>query len=411
MGLEVRQLRPEELSAWVANMHLVFHSSQAPDEEVAYRRDVRGMDYERSLAALDGPRVVGTYESFTAELTLPGGGCVPTDGISSVTVLPSYHRRGLLRRMITADLEAAKERGEVAAILLPAEYPIYGRFGFGQATETVTYTLSTHAARFTQAAPGQVDLVEPAKMADVAPPLFERFRRVYPGQIDRQAISWELRLGLRPFPWRPPGPTIRCALYTSPTGEPEGYVLYSVTNESHRHVPGSILEVRELIHLTPEAYLGLWRYCAEVDLIAQVKAGTRRTEEPIAWLLDNSRAALEQTERYDLLWLRPMDVERLLSARRYASPQQLVLEVADPLEISSGRFALEGGPDGATCQRTTASADITLSSTSLGAISLGGVSARMLADARLIEENTPGAVDKADALFRWPVPPWCSTFF
>ena len=93
-------------------------------------------------------------------------------------------------------------------------------------------------------------------------------------------------------------------------------------------------------------------------------------------------------------------------------PPALLAKMADALdEISSGRFALEGGPDGATCQRTTASADITLSSTSLGAISLGGVSARMLADARLIEENTPGAVDKADALFRWPVPPWCSTFF
>ena len=328
-----------------------------------------------------------------------------------MTVLPSYHRRGLLTRMITTDLQQAKERGEVASILYPSEYRIYGRFGFGSAINRANYTLTLSAAHFTRKASGSVDLVEAKQLMELAPALFDRFRRSHPGQIDRGQFDWEVRLGVRHAPWRGPGPTTRCALYTNPHGEAEGYVLYTVESQWRRHVPAGRLEIRELIHLTPEAYLGLWRFCAEVDLLAEVSAPMRSVEEPLGWMLDNARAAFEQTSREDSQWLRPMDIERFLSARRYASPRKLVFEVSDPLGTSGGRFAVEGGPDGATCKRSTASPEVTLRSTALGSLSLGGVSARILADAGAIEEHTPGAVDKADLLFRWPVAPWCSTFF
>ena len=36
--------------------------------------------------------------------------------------------------MMSQDLAAAKERGDVVATLIAAEYPIYGRYGFGPAT-------------------------------------------------------------------------------------------------------------------------------------------------------------------------------------------------------------------------------------------------------------------------------------
>jgi hypothetical protein len=47
----------------------------------------------------------------------------------------------------------------------------------------------------------------------------------------------------------------------------------------------------------------------------------------------------------------------------------------------------------------------------LGAISLGGVSLRLLAAAGAIEELRPGGLDTGERMFRWPVTPWCSTFF
>src|SRR5438067_427183 len=102
------------------------------------------------------------------------------DAVSAASVLPTHRRRGLLSRMLTTDLHAARERGEVASILLPAEYPIYGRFGFGPAVDRADYALDTAAAEFTRAAPGTVELVEPARLRELAPPIFDRFRRQRP---------------------------------------------------------------------------------------------------------------------------------------------------------------------------------------------------------------------------------------
>jgi predicted acetyltransferase len=112
-----------------------------------------------------------------------------------------------------------------------------------------------------------------------------------------------------------------------------------------------------------------------------------------------------------LLWLRPLDVPRFLSARTYAAPGSVVIEVVDPLELSGGRFALEGGPEGAACHETTKEADLALGISALGAISLGGHNLRVLASARLIEERAPGAIELANNMFRSSVAPWCSTFF
>src|SRR5262245_8556293 len=107
-------------------MLLAFHVSRSATEEAEFRREHRQQDLGRSLAALDDGRVVGTYLSFATELSLPGvEACVPADAVTAVSVRPTHHRRGLLTRMLQADLEAARERGELASVLIAAEYPIY----------------------------------------------------------------------------------------------------------------------------------------------------------------------------------------------------------------------------------------------------------------------------------------------
>lgn len=90
---------------------------------------------------------------------------------------------------------------------------------------------------------------------------------------------------------------------------------------------------------------------------------------------------------------------------------RLVLEVLDAAGLAGGRFALDGGPGGASCAPTTASTDLTLDVAVLGSIYLGGYGVRRLAAAGLVDEHTAGAVARADAIFRSPVAPWCSTWF
>jgi len=413
MPYTVRPIHDSELEQWVEVSHVAFHVNTSAEAEARFRREVRQQDLSRSLAALDNNgRVVGSYFSFPAELTLPGGGCIPTNAVTAVAVLPTQHRRGLLRRMLSTDMQAARERGDAASILIAAEYPIYGRFGFGPATEHATYRLETAHAEFIRAAVGSVELVSPETLREHAPRIFDEFRRDYPGQMSREPVRWEIQLGLRPSPWRDPNEVPRCALYTPPgASRPSGYVVYSGKSEWRNQVPCGRLEIHELIALDGEAYLALWRYCAEVDLVAEVTAEMRRLDEPLVWLLRNPRKAVQETSRTDMLWVRTLDTPRVLAGRRYASEARLVFEVDDPLGLAGGRFVLDGGPDGATCHATQESAEVRMPMTALGAICLGGKDLHVLATAGAVQEEVPGALSKAARLFRWPIAPWCSTFF
>src|SRR5581483_11849365 len=155
------------------------------------------------------------------------------------------------------------------------EYPIYGRFGFGMATQHAGYQLETSTAIFLRAAPGRVELVEPARMRALAPPIFDQMRRSRPGQIQRDGVRWDVRVGVFASPWNPGAAYTRCAVYSSPGGTPTGYALYRVESDWQHYVPSGRLELQELVALDADAYLGLWRFCAEVDLVGQINADLR----------------------------------------------------------------------------------------------------------------------------------------
>jgi len=280
----------------VETMYVVFHVDRPAAEEATYRREVLDQDLGRTLAAVDDSRsehrIAGTLHSYPAELALPGTTCLTADAVTAITVLPTHRRRGLLSRMLEADLCAARDRGEPASILIAAQYPIYGRFGFGPATEQATYTVETAAAEFRRKPAGNVDFLPAAEMREVAPRIFDQFRRGRPGQIDRQVARWDARLGLRESPWAIPDHPMRTAVFNDAAGDIQGYLLYRVEGSWDRRLPTAKLEVIELMSLTSDAYLGLWRYCCEVDLVSQVAAGMRCVDEPLPWLLHNPRAAL-----------------------------------------------------------------------------------------------------------------------
>ena len=61
--------------------------------------------------------------------------------------------------------------------------------------------------------------------------------------------------------------------------------------------------------------------------------------------------------------------------------------------------------------RTDSDPDLILEAGDLGSTYLGGVSLAELALAGRVEECTPGAVGRADALLRTPLAPWCPAVF
>src|SRR3954447_18945729 len=88
-------------------------------------------ELDRSLGLFDGDRVAATSGIYSLEMTVPGGGVVPTAGITWVTVSPTHRRQGVLTAIMRRQLEEVHAAGrEPVAALWAAESSIYGRFGY-----------------------------------------------------------------------------------------------------------------------------------------------------------------------------------------------------------------------------------------------------------------------------------------
>ncbi|GGK74452.1 GNAT family N-acetyltransferase [Streptomyces flaveus] len=412
--IDVRPITETEIPDWIRALNTGFLRPPAVSEaEIADRSSY--LVPERTLGAFDGGRCVATFRSFAQELTVVGGGFVPADAISNVTVTSTHRRRGLLTRMMARDLAAAKERGDVVATLIAAEYLIYGRYGFGPATTATEWTIEVPRAGLDPrwAGPddgGRIDLVDGEDVRKIGPELHERLRRVRPGVVDRDERWWQVSTGvltLDRVAWTEPF----YAVYRNAHGEAEGLLTYTTDGEwDDGKQPLNTAKVKDMIAVSPAAERALWQHVCSVDWVTAVKTGHRAPDDLLPLLLPDPRAA-RLTTQADWLWVRILDVVRALEARTYAGTGTLVLEVTDPDGLSAGRYRLDASPDGASCVRTTDAAELTLGASELAALWLGDESAVRLAALGRVAESRAGAATTADALLRTSRRPWCPDVF
>jgi predicted acetyltransferase len=402
----------DALRAWANAATIVFLSPRPTDHDLELRRE--RFAGHRLFAAKDGGSTVATFRSFDTTLDVPGGS-VEANAISSVTVLPTHRRSGLLTRWMTGELRRAAEAGVPASILIASEAPIYGRFGFGTAATACTWTLDARTASFLPPRSGRVEIVDPEVFATEAADVYARARRRQPGALARRDIWWETLAQLRSSPEGPDRHRV-LALHRGASGVVDGALAYKVVDDWSERVSTSRLEVVDLVAADDAAYADLWRYCCEVDFVAEVRAPDRSPAEALPWLLSDPRAARSGPVA-DFLWARLHDVPAALSARRYPVPGRVVLEVEDALAGAvggrvAGRWLLDVGPDGrATCAPTGADADAHVAADVLAGLWLGGVPAATLHRAGRLHVTGPDVLGRLQALFGWPDPAWCGTWF
>ena len=405
----IRPITLEELPAFIEAMTTTF--LERPDVANVAAELASLWDVRRCRAAFDGDSMCATFRTWETELTVPGGGILPGAAIAGVTVLPTHRRRGILRALVAHEHAAIRERGEVVGLLYAAEYPIYGRFGYGPATRIARWTLDASGASF-HGTPsvGRVEIVAPtADTAAQMAALFNTVRRSAPGEIKRRDYHWEYDLG-RETAWGDRWKGF-VALRHDRHGTVDGYVRYHAEPDPGQRQPRVRLVVDDLHATNDGAYAALWRFLAEIDLVDTVIAGHRSASERLPWHLVNARAA-RMSEPGDGLWVRLFDIARALETRSYEREGSIVLEVIDP-DDGGGRtrLALDVGPDGASCRRTDQSAELTVHAAALGAAYLGGTRLRDAVVAHGRDEHRHGALARADALLRTADEPWCSTFF
>ncbi|MGW1077842.1 GNAT family N-acetyltransferase [Streptomyces sp. NPDC002537] len=412
MAPDIRAVTEQDLHEWSLALRTGFLRPPAvTKEEIEWRAPVIARD--RAHGAFDGGRCVATYRSFDQRLTLPGGADTVVNAVSNVTVSPTHRRRGLLSRMMAADLRAAKERGAAAATLVAAEYPIYGRYGFGPAAWVTDWEVEVARTGLDRrySGPedgGRVDFADPSDVRALGPGLYERFRARQHGAVDRTERWWLTTTGELPndIPWQEP----YYVLYRSPEGSVDGFLAYTPDDTWESKLPQCAVTVLDLVAVTPAAERALWRFLLSVDWITRVRTGHRAPDDVLPLLLPDPRAARLVTHA-DFLWLRPLDIPALLTARAYASSGSLVLDVTDPDGLAGGRFLLEAGPDGTRCAPTGRPAELALGVGELGSLTLGDESAARLAALGRVDEERPGVVALADTLFRTARRPWCPDVF
>lgn len=407
----VRCVTDDEVAAYLDVVRAAFLERPATDADAALWR--QQLDLDRSLAAYDADgRLCGTSPSFATELTVPGGAGVATAAVTGVGVLPTHTRQGHLSRLMTAQLADVADRGEPLAALIAAEYPIYGRYGYGPATEAVKLRLDARNATWRDDPVGAVELVDAETWVKLIDELYRRVHRQTPGHVAWPTSLWRMQAGLEPSAWHDvdAGKRARRVVWRDADGEVQGATAYQADGTWTHNRPDSTVTAEILVSGTDRAEHELLRFLASIDWVSTVEVGLRPVDDTAPLALVDGRAA-GLTGRSDHLWVRVVDGPAALASRTYTTQGRLVLDVVDAAGHADGRFALDGGPDGSTCAPTDAEADLTVPVGTLGAALLGGMSWARLAAAGWVDEHRPGAVDRAAAMFTSPRAPWCPRTF
>lgn len=379
----------------------------------AFRRRLFAEDIAagRIIAAYDGDRAVGTFANYQNTVTVPGGAALPVSAVSAVSVAQTHRRRGILTSMMTAALRQSADLGEPLSILIPAEWPIYGRYGFGHATDEVRYRVDSKRCALARPLPGTVDYVSGEEWVRELPASYGRLRAATPGAIERRNQVWERDAGLLTHDDKPTDKDQLFAVYRDESGTVRGGVAYAVQEgDWDGFVANDRAEEVEVVAEDSAARVRLLQFLWEQDWITSFEVKAFPADDSWRHLMANPRPVRE-TSRYDVLWARVLDVVAALEARTYESEGRLVLAVTDPAGFAEGVYALEGGPGGASVKRTTETPDLTLPVQTLGALYFGHHAATALARVGEAVEEKPGALAIADRMFKTAIPPYCATWF
>ncbi len=385
MTVEVRTPALEEVERYVDVHRTGFNSHWAADHRARNVEYLSAPTGHTLHAAYDGTEMVGTAMSLPLTLTVPGGGAVAATGLTWVATLPSHRRRGVMSALLDAHLAHAREHGSAVSVLDAVDSALYGRHGYGIATYDVELTIPTAHVTFRE------------------PPTSRRIRFAEAAQsVPLMQRVWHATQPQRSGMTNRPDPEVEwwvakhegfMIVAEDDAGEADGYASYTVEDRWTSVHADYKVKVGELVAASPAAYAALWSALISLDMATSVVAMYRPVDELLPHLITAPRR-IDRSHLADSLWLRALDVRRLLEARSYRPGAACVLDVAGE--------RLRVDPADGSVEATDAVADVTLTGAAFGALVLGGSGATVLAQAGQIT----GDAERADALLGWSHAPW-----
>lgn len=424
-GYRVVTVPRERTAQFRAVDHLAF--GYEPDEKtLEIVPDQLEWDRTAGVERADGS-LAAVHASYDFDLPVPGGE-VACSGLTWVGVRPDERRRGLLTAMIDHHFARSLERGEPVSALTAAEMAIYGRFGYGCASDDVRLKIP-RGARLRDV-PGsdaltvRIATADPDEHTDLVHALHAAGGAGRPGWVLRSSEALRRGRLVDPPAWRDGGEPLRIVTVHDASGEPRAYALLRRKETWADAGPRYPVAVREAVAVDAAAAHRLWSFVLDLDLTHEVAVAGLAPDDALLTLLLDVRAAVPQLR--DNVWVRLLDLPAALTARRYAAAVDVVLEVTDTrLPANAGRWRLRTqaadaaeaaeavGAQGFAAEVTATddAPDLRVDVRELGAAYLGARSLAAAARAGLVVELTPGTLLPTATAFSWPVAPVCSWVF
>lgn len=192
-------------------------------------------------------------------------------GITGVGTYPEYSNQGLMHKLLHQALKDMREQRQLISYLFPYSIPYYRQKGWELISDKIVYEISDYQLPKRQPVPGDVRRM--SIDSDVVKETYHRYAIETHGALIRDALAWNEY-------WLWDTDDIIAAVYFNEADEPDGYVIYWISDE--------VFHIKDMIFLSQEARKGLWNFIgAHFSMITKV-VGSTFTDEPLAFLLEDA---------------------------------------------------------------------------------------------------------------------------
>ncbi|MEO8328778.1 MAG: GNAT family N-acetyltransferase [Candidatus Nanopelagicales bacterium] len=413
MTIEVRPLLKDRDEDEAFELLLRVDISAFGDEAdpESLKADRALLELDRAVIAWDRDEPVGCSAIYSLNLSVPGGS-VATAGVTWVGVVPTHRRRGVMSAMMKDRHDAIYEaRAEPIAALWASQAPLYQRYGYGIAAHRLSTTVERRFGSMSRAPVDeslQLHIVNPADDSALTQPVYDRLRESRPGMPALDS-RWHTYCIQDPKDEREGASKLQTVVVEGADG-PVGYARYAVKHAWSEGYANGTVNLRQMAAVNPAASAKIWRYLLNLDLFERVSTWNMPSDHSIQLWLDEPRHA--KPYKSDALYVRLIRIDEALRSRSYTTPIDVVIDVSDRLAPwNEGRWHLTADADGASCERSNRSADLSLDISMLGAIYLGATSLTELAAAGWVEEQRQGAVGHTSRAFSHSPAAWSPFVF
>jgi len=396
MDAENRHLTADDIEQAVHLESAAFYNQPTPDRLELMRAVLRP---EWTMGAFIDGRLVADVRTIPVPRRINGAALLH-GAVGPVACRAEYRRRGYVGRLLGLALDDMRRNGIATAGLYTPHDALYRRYGWERAEGKRRYSfeardihLRLHGHRGTFEHVGADDW---ARLDGV----YRRHADPRNGPLHRVEPWWRFNI-FQDFEQRPR----EAVLWHDPGGEAQGFIVYGVHNaaEPMRHD----LVVRDMIALTPDAYLGLWQYLGTHDIAVRIHTDAP-LDDPFPDLLQDPWRV--QVERGEGAMLRIVDVERALSQRPYVGhrPVSFTMRIEDSVAPwNDGVWRVEAAEGRMEARLSDGEADIELSVNFLAPLFTGLVRAGTAAATGMVRVHNPDALPDVAEAFAVTYPPYC----